>query len=1043
MAKNIEKVSAASRASIRSLSAYSLPTSPSARGKTPDDIKKAIYEPVIGETNNVLNELDRVVDEANVALSEINAGIGEVSALTTDESTLVGAINEHDGEIGNTSSLTTSESTLVGAINEHDAEIGALDELRSDTRTSLVDAINRVTDLIAVYPFNEDMSGHEYLQTTSKTLVGAINEHDREIGNVDGNLTGEPSLAGAINAIVNDIGGTLWLTTTSKTLVGAVNETNVRVDRNTADIEQNCTDIGNLKSKTDLLEQSVGAHDSAIGSGNLATVNKTIISAINENRWSIINVKADVDYVKSEVSGTAKNYVLDTFADFIRLLNGESVLPNEYDFGYLSTGDNILIVEHNVPDFWAEDVYDDEERFKNAGTYTYDGVEYSLGVRYEDGVPAVIFHILESDYTVIAGHATIASESASDALKYANNASDSADRAEAAEVNARKSEDRTQGDANAAKESKEIAVLAAEEAKASAEFVSANVLKGQAQGNPIVLDDVLPVEHEIACKVEGKNLLPPLFTEDIEYVNGSTARVGADGSITIHKVGGRNVNITVDVTLPVGTYTLSNGLNVGDKSCYIQITVGGTIYSTMSAGSRTFTIQENASYKVTLYADPNVEFDSMTLYPQIEVGEVATPYTPYIESVDGLEVKAYGKNLLSNAVYDLNNWVRDEGVSINSSNSKVYYLDEIPNGVYTVSAKANDTGVYLYFFYSKDGGATWEAYNGKNGVNYILASANAYTITFEKTDNTRFLLWKHDVNWFNRIDYIQIEAGATATEYEPYKEPITYYVDADGNVVIPSFAPNMTITSNGGVVLDASYNRDINALNTALDLTAVEAKINAAKQENAAKIASTNQAIGAQDSRITAIEKWIGKQGDLIVESDTSGNINIPSGAHKYALILENHGHESAYRDEYYYWAVVGNYPQKIVTDTGDTLFEMPSDLWKLSDFGIQGNYICFEDDKVYYKQTTKREDYYYEPTEGERMIEQYSDTTSIVALAEPIVTDVTEMFSASPIIDLSRCKYITVVPMHTEEEVKQMSIDSGSYDYEYSMPTVKIAFEV
>ena len=60
-------------------------------------------------------------------------------------------------------------------------------------------------------------------------------------------------------------------------------------------------------------------------------------------------------------------------------------------------------------------------------------------------------------------------------------------------------------------------------------------------------------------------------------------------------------------------------------------------------------------------------------------------------------------------------------------------------------------------------------------------------------------------------DNIQVEIGDTATEYEPYIEPVTYPVAEDGTCEVASNAPSMTLlTDTAGVVVDCEYNRDIN-----------------------------------------------------------------------------------------------------------------------------------------------------------------------------------------------------------------------------------------
>ena len=79
---------------------------------------------------------------------EVAETIGGISNLTTATKTsIVGAINEHDGEIGDLTSLTTTEdNTLVGAINELDSDVGDLSDLDTTDKDSVVDAINEVKE---------------------------------------------------------------------------------------------------------------------------------------------------------------------------------------------------------------------------------------------------------------------------------------------------------------------------------------------------------------------------------------------------------------------------------------------------------------------------------------------------------------------------------------------------------------------------------------------------------------------------------------------------------------------------------------------------------------------------------------------------------------------------------------------------------------------------------------------------------------------------------------------------------------------------------
>lgn len=76
---------------------------------------------------------------------------------------------------------------------------------------------------------------------------------------------------------------------------------------------------------------------------------------------------------------------------------------------------------------------------------------------------------------------------------------------------------------------------------------------------------------------------------------------------------------------------------------------------------------------------------------------------------------------------------------------------------------------------------------------------------------------------------IQLEVGETDTEYEPYKEPVEYTVNADGTVEgVKSIAPTTTLmTDTEGVLIEVEYNKDANKVVASLEqrLAALEAAI--------------------------------------------------------------------------------------------------------------------------------------------------------------------------------------------------------------------------
>lgn len=115
-------------------------------------------------------------------------------------------------------------------------------------------------------------------------------------------------------------------------------------------------------------------------------------------------------------------------------------------------------------------------------------------------------------------------------------------------------------------------------------------------------------------------------------------------------------------------------------------------------------------------------------------------------------------------------------------------------------------------------------------TNYIR-SGESQTFTIDKDVIVLAqLVFGRETAYNNATCYIQIEEGTTATEYEPYINPLnvtltvrgadesdpghTYTPTADGTVLgVKSVAPTMTLfTDTPGAVIDIEYSRDVNKL---------------------------------------------------------------------------------------------------------------------------------------------------------------------------------------------------------------------------------------
>jgi len=146
--------------------------------------------------------------------------------LTLTSDTVVDAVIEVltkvETEVGIIGALTTTAPTLVGAINEHDAEIGTISSLTTTDKT---------------------------------TLVGAINELDSEIGVLtDLDTSAQSTLVAAINELNSEHGVLSTLTTTEKgTFVGSINEIVSREDSrysNTVKLDLEHSTVGGTNNST-------------------------------------------------------------------------------------------------------------------------------------------------------------------------------------------------------------------------------------------------------------------------------------------------------------------------------------------------------------------------------------------------------------------------------------------------------------------------------------------------------------------------------------------------------------------------------------------------------------------------------------------------------------------------------------------------------------------------------------------------------------------------------------------------------------------------
>lgn len=352
----------------------------------------------------------------------------------------------------------------------------------------------------------------------------------------------------------------------------------------------------------------------------------------------------------------------------------------------------------------------------------------------------------------------------------------------------------------------------------------ANALKGTVSGSVVAMKDVSPLEHELDVKVSRKNLLPPIYVDGNKTENGITFTKNADGTVTANGTATTRTVYTVrwDNTIPIieleidKAYTLSGcPAGGGDATYFLQCANGGK-YSTESGAGVAFTALATG-IDVYIIIVAGVTVDNLVFKPQLEVGTVATPYAPYIEDISSVEVKRYGKNLLP---YPYSVKTKTEnGITIADNGDGARTFDgtatslveihlgsvNVRNGVqYTISSNltGSSSSTYKMWFKSRGGGVE----------NYF--DIEKYGVTFTPTTDDIievFLYIYENATVNNMVFKPQLEVGTTATPYEPYIEPTTYTVEADGTVkgVTPLY-PSTTLITDNRAIIECEYNRDIN-----------------------------------------------------------------------------------------------------------------------------------------------------------------------------------------------------------------------------------------
>lgn len=432
-------------------------------------------------------------------------------------------------------------------------------------------------------------------------------------------------------------------------------------------------------------------------------------------------------------------------------------------------------------------------------------------------------------------------------------------------------------------------------------------------GYSIHAADLIPLEHTIKTKVRSKNLWS---YRPNEVVNGVTITTDENGKITFNGTCTKSFVVFASITLEKGTYTLSDN-QVGDRPTTIdartQIYIPDTgldariEHHHASNKTVTFTLHERTSgVRLRIKGAQDFTYNNYSISPQLELGNAATPYTPYVNPNE-VTLRTCGKNLIKYPHAATDQTVEgveytdngDGTVTVNgtasASSNSIHYLAQTQTsnihlgpGTYTLSGcpAGGSNGTYRLTIKTNDANPVYYHDFG-NGCTFTLDAEKIIYI---------YICVGQGASADNLLFKPQLEVGDAATEFELY-EGNTYPVAGDGTPVYPiRSVPRMTnvLSDKMGVILDVVYNRDNTILTNRL-LEQYEA--NEARFNSKANVTYVDSEIDSVVNKLSEIDSQHNKRisnlehlidPEIVHTDDTVAYVkDLPLGALPYAEVTK------------------------------------------------------------------------------------------------------------------------------------------------------------
>lgn len=288
------------------------------------------------------------------------------------------------------------------------------------------------------------------------------------------------------------------------------------------------------------------------------------------------------------------------------------------------------------------------------------------------------------------------------------------------------------------------------------------------------------VAVEAGCRakqLKRRNLLQPVYIT--QTINGVTFTVNDDGSVTINGTATSRAQYSITRTTASRpqvfagqTFTLFNVEGVDQNFYSYAMSVEQDIR--LDSSSKTFTMTQDDTLYIAIAVLAGKTVNNVTVYPQLELGSVATAYEPYksvlpITGRESVAVEACGKNLL-----DFREWKNEmqNGVTITNNGDGTVTVSGSP------SASSGSDHVFTYslgdLLCPADGKTyttnTLMRVDKRDGSKEYYGVNTSYTFSADVDSGIIYYLQKPAQDYVDGETFTpMVNLGDVMAEYEPYR----------------------------------------------------------------------------------------------------------------------------------------------------------------------------------------------------------------------------------------------------------------------------------